>query len=91
MGSFAAAPGDPGWSLPLMYYHTSAEAGGSKSFKAGGLVAVGLDVRADLVLATPTYVFKSPLAGGQASVAMAGLLGRAEVGANATLTGPGGD
>ena len=35
--------------------------------------------------------YKSPVAGGQPSVAMAGLFGRTEVGADATLTRPGGE
>jgi hypothetical protein len=89
-GSFAAVPGDPGWSLPLLYYHTSTDAGASKSFSRGGRVRAGLDVKADLLLAIPTYVFTQPVLGGQASVSMAGLFGRAKVGVDATLTGPGG-
>jgi hypothetical protein len=89
-GSFAAVPGDPGWSLPLVYYHASTDAGASRSFPQGGQVRAGLDVRADLLLAVPTYVFAEPVLGGQASVSVAGLYGRAKVGVDATLTGPGG-
>jgi hypothetical protein len=88
-GSFAAVPGDPGWSLPLVYYHASTDAGASRSFPQGGQVRAGLDVRADLLLAVPTYVFAEPVLGGQASVSVAGLYGRAKVGVDATLTGPG--
>lgn len=87
-GSFAAVAGDPGWSLPLVYYHTSVDADGSKSFRRGGQVTAGLDVRADLLIAVPTYVFTHPVWGGQANVSMAALLGSAEVGVDATLTGP---
>jgi len=89
-GSFAAVPADPGWSLPLLYYHTSTDAGASRSFSRGGQVRAGLDVRADLLIAVPTYVFSAPVLGGQASVSMAGLYGSAKVGVDATLTGPGG-
>ncbi|MDM0110562.1 transporter [Variovorax sp. J22R133] len=89
-GSFAAVPGDPGWSLPLVYYHTSADAGVGKSFPRGGQVRAGLDVTADLLFAIPTYVFTEPLLGGQASVSVAGVFGRTKVGVDATLTGPGG-
>ena len=88
--SFAAVPGDPGWSLPLIYYHASTDAGGSKSFPRSGQVRAGLDVKADLLLAVPTYVFGQPVLGGQASISMAGLFGKAKVGVDATLTGPGG-
>jgi hypothetical protein len=89
-GSFAAVSGDPGWSLPLVYYHTSTDASASKSFPRSGQVRAGLDVKADLLLAVPTYVFTQPVLGGQASVSMAGLYGTAKVGVDATLTGPGG-
>ncbi len=89
-GSFAAVPGDPGWSLPLVYYHSSVDADASKSFRRGGQITAGLDVRADLVFAVPTYVFDEPMLGGQASVSMAAALGSAKVGVNATLTGPSG-
>jgi hypothetical protein len=87
-GSFAAVPGDPGWSLPLVYYHSSVDADASKSFRRGGQVTGGLDVRADLLLAVPTYVFGTPVLGAQASVSVAALLGRAKVGIDATLSGP---
>lgn len=89
-GSFAAVPGDPGWSLPLVYYHTSVEASGEKSFAIGGRITAGLKARGDLVFAAPTYVFTAPVAGGQASVGMAAVLGRMHVSTDAVLTGPGG-
>ena len=90
MGSFAAVPGDPGWSLPLVYYHTSAEANGAKSFEIGGRLTAGLNARVDLLMAVPTYVFRSPVAGGQASVGVTALLGHMTVDVDATLTGPSG-
>ena len=89
-GSFAAVQGDPGWSLPLVYYHASTDARAGKSFRRGGQARAGLDVEADLLLAVPTYVFAEPVLGGQASVSVAGLFGSARVGVDATLTGPGG-
>ena len=90
MGSFSALPGDPGWSLPLIYYHTSADAGASKAFEIGGRVDVGLNARADFFMAAPTYVFSTPVLGGQASVGVTALVGRVNAGIDATLTGPGG-
>jgi hypothetical protein len=89
-GSFAAVPGEPGWSLPIIYFHTDVDAGASRSFTRGGLVRSGLDVKADLLLAVPTYVFTEPVLGAQASVSVAGLYGYTKVGIDATLTGPGG-
>ena len=90
MGSFSALPGYVGWSLPLIYYHTSADASASKPFPVGNKVTAGLDARADLLLFAPTYVFSTPVAGAQASAGVTGLVGRMKVDVNATLTGPGG-
>jgi hypothetical protein len=90
-GSLAAAPAEPGFSLSMIYFHNSSDAGRSKNFSRGGRITLGLDVDIDLVLAVPTYVFADPVLGGQASLSMAGVYGRAEVDVNATLTGPGGN
>ena len=89
-GSLAAVPAEPGFSLPLIYYHLSADAGGSEQFAQGGNIRLGLDEQLDLMLAVPTYVFADPVFGGQAALSLAGVYGRAEVDVNATLTGPGG-
>jgi len=90
-GSLNASPGDPGWSLPLIYYHASADAGGSVEFVDDGRITLGLDVTSDLLLFVPTYVFTNPVWGGQATLNMAGIYGRADVSVDATLTEPGGD
>ena len=90
-GSLAAAPAEPGWSLPLVYYHGSTDADGSLEFAQGGNIRLGLDVDIDLMLAVPTYVFTNPVFGGQAAIGMAGVYGRADASVDATLTGPGGD
>jgi hypothetical protein len=89
-GSFTALPGEPGWSLPIIYYHTTTDASANRSFTRGGSVVAGLDVRANLAIVVPTYVFSTPVASGQASVGMAALAGRPKVSTNATLTGPSG-
>jgi hypothetical protein len=89
--SLAAVPAEPGWSMPLVYYHAPTDAGGSKEFLRGGTVRLGLDVSADLLLASPTYVFADPVWGGQMTLSMTGIFGRAKVAADVTLTGPGGE
>jgi hypothetical protein len=33
-GSLAAVPGEPGWSLPMVYYHASAKASGERTLKS---------------------------------------------------------
>lgn len=88
MGSFAAAPSEPGWSLPLVYYHTSANSSAGNAFNIGSQVNSGLNTRVDLFIAAPTYVFSSPVAGGQAAVGVAALVGRANFGVNASFTAP---
>jgi len=35
--SFAAVPGDPDWSLPLVYYYATTDAGASGSFSRGAM------------------------------------------------------
>lgn len=87
-GSMAAVPGTPGWSLGALYYHNSVSASATKEFPIGARITAGLDVKADLVMLSPTYTFSGPVLGGQPAVSLAALYGRAEVSANATLTGP---
>ena len=89
-GSLAAVPAEPGFSLPLVYYHASTDAGGSKQFAQGGNIRLGLDVDIDLLLAIPTYVFANPVFGGQVTLSVAGVYGRADASVDATLTGPNG-
>ena len=88
MGSFSALPGDPGWSLPLVYYHQSGDAGGSREFEIGGAVRVDLNGKADLLMAVPTYTFRVPVLGGQAAVGVTALVGHVSADVATTLTGP---
>jgi hypothetical protein len=90
-GSLAAVPLEPGWSLPVVYYHASSDASASKDFAIGENITAGLDARADLLLAVPTYAFADPVLGGQLALSMAAAYGTTEVSANATLTGPQGN
>ena len=54
VGSFAAVPTDPGFSVPVVYNHTSARAGASKNFIIGGNLTAGVDATADLLFFDPT-------------------------------------
>ena len=89
--SFAAVPGSPGWSLPMVYYHMDADVGASKNFPIGGNVVAGIDAGADLLLVVPAYTLANPVWGGQLVLSMAGIYGDVEIAADATLTGPGGN
>jgi hypothetical protein len=89
--SFAAVQGAPGWSIPVVYYHTSSDAGASKQFVVGGNLVAGLDATADLVFVAPTYTFGQPVLGGQGSFTLTVAGGHMRVGVDATLSGPGGN
>jgi hypothetical protein len=88
MGSFAASPAEPGWSLPVILYHSSVEAGAQKTFQRGGRIVGGLDVRANLLFVIPTYTFKEQLLGAQAALSVTTAVGRMDASVNGTLTGP---
>src|ERR1700754_5232310 len=104
-GSLAATPQQPGWSLANIYYHTSVSAGANvaraREFTLGRVPA-NLSVNANLNLnvnangnlgfVIPSYVFATPVLGGQASVALIGaygVVGTSLAGTlSGTLTGP---
>jgi hypothetical protein len=73
-GSLAAVPQQPGFSLAMIYYHTSVDAGGDVAFARQvsrgrittnfrGNLNANLNADADLGLAIPTYTFESPSLG----------------------------
>src|SRR5215468_7747072 len=98
-GSLAATPQQPGWSLATIYYHTSVSAGsnvalareittGRIPISLSASLTASIDANADLGLVIPTYVFATPVLGGQASVSLMGIYGRSSVPSLAgTLTG----
>ena len=98
-GSLAATPQQAGWSVATIYYHTSVSAGsdvaltreittGRIPINLSASLTASLDANADLGLVIPTYVFATPVLGGQASVSLMGIYGRSSVPSLAgTLTG----
>ncbi|BCX68219.1 MULTISPECIES: SphA family protein [Pseudomonas] len=87
-GALAAAPTEPGWSMPLVYYHVSAKDDANKGVPRGGRTTFGLDATADLLFAFPTYTFAEPLLGAQAAIAVGAAVARDEASVDVTLTGP---
>jgi hypothetical protein len=96
-GSLAAAPQQPGWSLPLVYYHTSVSASGSvgaaKEVQIGRFsptlkVNLDLNVNADvdLGLIAPTYVFPTSVLGGQLALGAMFVTGANSTSLDGTLT-----
>jgi hypothetical protein len=97
-GSLAAVPQQPGWSGASVYYHTSVSAGGdvarAREITTGRIPAnltatlnANLNANADLALLSSTYVFATPVLGGQASVNLTGLYGRSSASIVGALTG----
>ena len=97
-GSLAATPLQPGWTLVTSFYHTSVSAGGdvglAREISTGriplNLVAqanINLDANVNLVLFNPTYVFASPVLGGQATLGVMSVFGRNDTSLQGTVTG----
>jgi hypothetical protein len=89
-GSFAAAPSVPGLSIGGHIFHP-VSAGASKTFLQGGRFETGIQGRGDLGVLGATWVFATPVFGGQAAVSLFGLGGRNVASIDATLTGPKGN
>lgn len=96
-GSLAAAPQQPGWSFAAINYYTSVSGSGtvaaSREVTVGRLnptVRVDLNVNlkadADLALLNPTYVFSTPVLGGQLAVGMMAIVGGQTAELNGTIT-----
>jgi len=96
-GSLAATPLQPGWSLATTYYHTSVSASGAAAaarevtvgrFSPTVNVNLNVNVHAnvDLALVNPSYVFATPVLGGQLAVGVMGIVGRNNTSLDGTIT-----
>ncbi len=89
-GSLAAVPSEAGWSLPLLYLHTSVSEGADRQTARGGQLVAGIQARADSILAFPTYTFETPVLQGQAALGLGVGPGWMDASASATFSTPGG-
>jgi hypothetical protein len=96
-GSLAATPQVPGWAVGIINLYESENASGNvaaaREITIGRLnptvnvnLNVALSAHADLVLISPTYVFATPVLGGQLAIGMAGAPGGSSADLNGTLT-----
>jgi hypothetical protein len=96
-GSLAATPQVPGWSIAFMDIYNPVSASGNvaaareitiNGFKGNVTVNLNLNLKAlpNLILAAPTYVFATPILGGQFAVSLAGATGRSIGALSGTLT-----
>jgi hypothetical protein len=90
-GSYAAAPSDPGWSLQLLYYHSTAGASAAVPFTNGNRIMLGLDERADVLYFNPQYVLPPKVLDGQLSLSVEGGVGLQRTSVDALLDRPGGE
>src|SRR4051794_5873057 len=74
-GRFTATPPEPGWALPVIYFYSSADQAAEKTFPRAGRVTAGVDARANLIYAAPTYTFAKTVDGAQASIGIAAAYG----------------
>jgi hypothetical protein len=70
IGSFAATQAEPGWSLPITYYHAWQDANASKNIQFGGNITAGLEAATDLIFLTPTYTLKDSYLGAQMALSL---------------------
>jgi hypothetical protein len=97
-GSLAATPLQPGWAMGAIYLHSAVNAGGDVAASRAinfpnrtKTLTVNLNAdllaRADIGVLSPSYVFATPVLGGQFAVNVLALYGRQEANINANITG----
>jgi hypothetical protein len=97
-GSLAATPLQPGWAMGAIYLHSTVSAGGDVAASRAinfpnrtTTLTVNLNAelraRVDVGVLSPSYVFASPVLGGQFAVNVLALYGRQEANINANITG----
>ena len=98
-GSLAATPLQPGLSMSAIYLHSSVSAGGNVAASRTIQIppnrpvnlSINLDAQikgtADVVAFGPTYVFPTPVFGGQFAVTALGIAGRQQAAIDALVTG----
>jgi hypothetical protein len=96
-GSLAAAPQVPGWAIGFINIYNPVSASGNvaaaREITINGIkgpvnVNLNLNLKAqpNLILVSPTYVFATPVFGGQLALSLAGATGRSIGGLSGTLT-----
>lgn len=89
--SFAAVPGDPGFSLEALFYFRKASATAGTSFSRGGGLLLGYDTTEQYLYLTPSYTFAEPVLNGQLWLGVTFSAGRADTSVWGVLTGPRGN
>ncbi|MBB4369170.1 hypothetical protein GGD63_001958 [Bradyrhizobium sp. cir1] len=96
-GSLAATPQQPGWTAAAIYYHTSVSAGAevarAREIQIGRIpvnvtatLNANVNANVDLGVLNATYVFATPVLGGQASASLFGIYGANTTSLNGLVT-----
>jgi hypothetical protein len=97
-GSLAAVPATPGWSVTEIFYHDSVSANGNvalaREIEIGRIPAnltanfnANINANVNLGFVAATYVFATPVLGGQASASLLGAYGNNSTSLAGSLTG----
>jgi hypothetical protein len=97
-GSLAATPQQPGWAVATINYYTNVSGSGNEALSREVTIGqfnptlnaslnANVHAKVDLQMVIPSYVFATPVLGGQASVSLLGLYGSNDSNLNATLSG----
>ena len=97
-GSLAATPQQPGWSLATIYYNTTISAGGdvslAREFQIRNIpvniqaqINASLHASGNLGFVIPSYVFATPVLGGQASATLVAAYGQTNAFLAGTIAG----
>ena len=89
--SFAAVPGDPGFSLEGVFYFRKASATAGSNFSRGGGLLLGYDTTEQYLYLTPGYTFANPVLNGQLWLGITFSAGQAETSESGVLIGPEGN
>jgi hypothetical protein len=84
--SFAAVPGDAGFSLETTFYVRKGAA--SADFSRGANLLAGMDVNEQYAYITPSYTFAEPVLHGQLSLGLTFSVGRNDTSVGGVLSGP---
>jgi hypothetical protein len=97
-GSLAATPLVPGWSMAAIYLHSDVSAGGNvaaskalafpnRSVNLNVNLDATLRARIDIGILSPSYVFATPVLGGQLAVNILAIYGHQQANINANING----
>jgi hypothetical protein len=86
--SFAAVPGDPGFSFETIYYYRAANAQAGASFARGINVFAGYGTTEQYLYLTPSYTFAQPVINGQLSIGATFALAKVDSSVSGALSVP---